>query len=92
MASAGHIATRLDLAIKSLQETGPQIAALLNIQPPDLTIWFRDRDLLQAEQLQELAQFQCRVIAALEAANQSPPPTLEPVPVVETRAKRGGRK
>lgn len=94
MASAGHIAKERDLAIRALKETGRTIAALLEIDPPMLEFFYRDRDLQQAEELKAVAAFHQRIISVLEARQTTDEVALEPAPVAarSTRAKSGGRK
>lgn len=65
MATKGYIAARRDEALNSLHSTSKHIAAALQLEPPDLMMFFRDPDLLHAEQLYAAAQFQERVLIAL---------------------------
>lgn len=67
MATKEQIAIVREKAVLSLKETGAEIAAKLNINPPDLNFFFRDKDLHQAEELKALADFNRRVLDALEA-------------------------
>jgi hypothetical protein len=76
MAAKGHIARVRDTAIVSLKESGMAIAQRLNIDPPELDMFYRDYELLQAEELKALADFNRRVESALAAL-----PMSENVPV-----------
>lgn len=67
MATKVSIAIQRDKAHASLVETGQQIATMLGIEPPSMGMFFKDKDLQQAEELSALAAFNQRVIAALEA-------------------------
>jgi len=65
LATKLSIAITRETAIASLIETCGNIASLLGVEPPDLSMEFRDLDLQQAEQLKSLAAFNQNVIEAL---------------------------
>jgi|SRR5690554_31693 len=66
MASKAFIAAQRERALYALQESSKQIAAVLNIEPPDLSPFFRDADLLQSEQLKNVAAFQASIVDLLQ--------------------------
>lgn len=75
MATKGHIAAVQERALQDLEASSEEMAAALNIEPPDLTMFYRDADLLHAEQLRALADFQQRVVAALAQQQADKAPT-----------------
>lgn len=66
MATKESIAIVRETALHSLKDNSAQIAALMDIEPPNLEMYFHDKDLQQAEELKALAGFNERVIAALQ--------------------------
>jgi hypothetical protein len=66
MATTDAIARIRDTALRSLKETGPQIAAQLGIEPPKLDFFFKDNGYQQAQELTALAEFNTRLLAALQ--------------------------
>lgn len=81
MATKESIAIRRQLAIESLKQTGMRISTLLGIEAPGLDHFYRDKDLHQAEDIKALAEFNERVIRALE--------TRQPEPVAMERIEDG---
>lgn len=75
MASKESIAITRDKAVATLREKGQQIAERLNINPPDFSFFYRDKDLHQAEELKALAAFLDRVQTALEGTSDDIPQT-----------------
>lgn len=71
MASKVSIAMTRDCAVASLMDSGQQIAEALGIAPPELTFFYRDKELQQAEELRALAAFQMNIQAALRIETPS---------------------
>lgn len=100
MASKGHIAALREKSLTALNTSTRQIAAALDMEPPDLSIFFRDPDLLHATQLHALALFNERLVLAVHdlnaklanAARQAAPEADEPPEETKpktTRTKKG---
>lgn len=68
MATKAAVAIVRERAIKSLKETSTTLAETLGIDAPDLDIYFKDKDLLEAETLKVIAEFNDRVLTALTAS------------------------
>lgn len=67
MATKASIAITLENAIESLKVSSAAISKALQIESPDLDIYFHDKDLQHAEQLKALAAFDERVQVALSS-------------------------
>jgi hypothetical protein len=70
MADSASIAIIQANALKSLKETGPHIAALLGIEPPKLDLPYKDHDYRQAMELTALAEFNHRLLNALQTQSK----------------------
>lgn len=70
MATKGHIAATRDQAINALHTSSKQLAAALDLEPPDLFLFYRDPAYQQAEQLRAIADFNEKVVKALKVHQQ----------------------
>jgi hypothetical protein len=70
MATGDAIARIRADALRDLKDTGPQIAAQLGIEPPQLNFFFRDKDYQQAKELAALAEFNTRLLSALPTQSE----------------------
>jgi hypothetical protein len=57
-------------ALKALKETGIELAAQLDIEPPQLDFFFKDHDYQQAQELTALAGFNTRLLNALQTQSE----------------------
>ena len=69
MATNESIATVLELAILSIKETAPAIADILNVEPPQIDFFYRDKDYQRSQEMKALAAFFQRVHLALEGTD-----------------------
>jgi hypothetical protein len=70
MADSGAIARIRANALRDLKEIGPQIAAQVGIEAPNLDFSFKDKDYQQAQELTVLADFNKRLLTALQTQSQ----------------------